>query len=53
MTNHEEDEWNILLTRDGKPVVSNADSVWKVSYNTGIAVIESIRRIERILKDLK
>jgi len=53
MINHKVGEWTILLNREGKPIDSNVASVWKVSYHTGRAVIESIKRIDGILKDME
>ena len=53
MINHKVGEWTILLTREGKPIDPNVASVWKVSYHSGRAVIESINRIDRILKEMK
>jgi len=50
MINHEVGEWRMLLSRDGKPIVTDLANEWKVSYHTGRAMLECERRLSNILK---
>jgi mannose/cellobiose epimerase-like protein (N-acyl-D-glucosamine 2-epimerase family) len=42
-------EWRVLLDRLGRPLNTDTGNDWKVSYHTGRAMLESSRRLRRIL----
>ena len=44
-------EWYPLLTREGKPVWRHMSHSWKVNYHTVRAMVQSIRRLDRILSE--
>ncbi len=39
-------EWRVLVDRRGSPIDSNLGNPWKVSYHTGRALLESVRRLD-------
>lgn len=41
-------EWKQLLTRDGRPLISNMGNPWKAIYHTGRSMLECIRRLEKL-----
>ena len=46
-------EWFPLLTRKGVPIWTHMGHSWKINYHTVRSMIQSIQRMEKILKDLK
>lgn len=50
MINHEVGEWLPLLTRKGEPVWSHMSHNWKINYHTIRSMIESIKRLEKLLE---
>jgi mannobiose 2-epimerase len=49
MINHEVGEWNALLSRDGKPLVTDLGNEWKAAYHTGRSTLECISRMSELL----
>ncbi len=45
-------EWFPLLTRRGEPIWTHMGHSWKINYHTVRAVIQSILRLDKILKKL-
>ena len=45
-------EWYPLLTRQGDPIWTHMGHSWKINYHTVRSMIQSIRRLEKILIDL-
>ena len=52
MINHEVGEWWPLLTRQGEPIWTHMSHNWKINYHTIRSMIETIKRLERILEKL-
>ena len=50
MIHHPVGEWWPLLTREGKPVWTHMSHSWKVNYHTVRAMVQSIIRMEKLLK---
>lgn len=50
MIHHEVGEWWPLLTRQGQPIWTHMSHAWKVNYHTVRAMVESIRRLDRLGK---
>ncbi len=50
MINHEVGEWLPLLTRQGEPVWSHMSHNWKINYHTIRSMIETIKRMEKLLE---
>lgn len=44
-------EWYPLMTREGKPVWRHMSHSWKVNYHTVRAMVQSIKRLDRILSE--
>ncbi len=42
-------EWRQLLTREGKPIITNMGNPWKAIYHSGRSMMECIRRLEKLL----
>jgi cellobiose epimerase len=42
-------EWRQLLTREGKPLITNMGNPWKAIYHSGRSMMECIRRLEKLL----
>ena len=53
MINHPVGEWWPLLTRDGKPIWTHMSHSWKVNYHTVRCMVQSIKRLEKLLKKLQ
>ena len=53
MINHPVGEWWPLLTREGKPIWTHMSHSWKVNYHTVRAMVQSIKRLEKLLKTLE
>ena len=53
MINHSVGEWWPLLTREGKPVWTHMSHSWKVNYHTVRAMVQCIKRLEKLLETLK
>ncbi|HON91963.1 MAG TPA: AGE family epimerase/isomerase [Sedimentisphaerales bacterium] len=49
MINHPVGEWWPLMTREGKPIWTHMSHSWKVNYHTIRCMVESIKRLERLL----
>ena len=49
--NHPVGEWWPLLTRDGKPVWTHMSHSWKVNYHSVRSMIESIKRLDKIISN--
>jgi mannobiose 2-epimerase len=50
MVNHAVGEWWPLMTREGKPIWTHMSHSWKINYHTVRAMIQSIRRLDLLLK---
>lgn len=50
--NKETGEWYPLLTRQGKPVWTHMGHSWKINYHTVRAMIQSIKRLDLIIKKM-
>ncbi|MFZ5518718.1 MAG: AGE family epimerase/isomerase [Candidatus Zhuqueibacterota bacterium] len=50
MIDHAVGEWRPLLTREGAPIWTHMSHSWKVNYHSIRATIESIKRLDRLLK---
>lgn len=48
--NHQVGEWWPLLTRQGDPIWKHMSHNWKINYHTVRAMIETIDRLEKLLK---
>ncbi len=53
MINHPVGEWWPLLAREGKPVWTHMSHSWKVNYHTVRCMVQSIKRLEKLLEKLK
>jgi mannobiose 2-epimerase len=53
MINHPVGEWWPLLAREGKPVWTHMSHSWKVNYHTVRCMVQSIKRLEKLLKKLQ
>jgi len=51
--NHPVGEWWPLLTREGKPIWTHMSHSWKVNYHTVRAIVQCIKRLEKLLETLK
>jgi len=47
--NHKVGEWWPLLSREGKPIWTHMSHSWKVSYHTVRAMIQVIKRLDRLM----
>ena len=50
MINHTIGEWTPLLTRQGEPIWEHMSHSWKINYHTIRAVIQSIERMDALIK---
>ncbi len=50
MINHQVGEWWPLLTREGQPIWTHMSHSWKVNYHTVRAMVQSIKRLEKLLE---
>ncbi|MCK5471263.1 MAG: AGE family epimerase/isomerase, partial [Cyclobacteriaceae bacterium] len=48
--NHEVGEWWPLLTRQGEPIWTHMSHNWKINYHTIRSMVETIERMDKILK---
>jgi mannobiose 2-epimerase len=48
--NHKVGEWWPLLTRQGEPIWTHMSHNWKINYHTIRAMVETIRRMNRLLE---
>jgi len=48
--NHQVGEWWPLLTRQGEPIWTHMSHNWKINYHTIRSMVETIDRLERLLK---
>lgn len=48
--NAEVGEWRQLLTRTGDVIVGDIGNPWKAMYHSGRAVLESIKRLQRLIQ---
>ncbi len=46
-------EWYPLLSRNGDPIWTHMSHSWKVNYHSVRSMIQSIRRLDKIVADLK
>jgi len=53
MINHPVGEWWPLLTREGEPVWTHMSHSWKVNYHTVRCMVQSIKRLEKLLEKIK
>ncbi len=51
MINHPVGEWWPLLTRQGKPIWTHMSHSWKVNYHTVRAIVQCVKRLEKLLKN--
>lgn len=51
MINKKVGEWYPLMTREGKPIWTHMGHSWKINYHTVRSMIQSITRLDRILKN--
>ena len=49
---HDPGEWWPLLTRQGEPVWTHMSHSWKVNYHTVRAMVQSVKRLTRVLESL-
>lgn len=49
MVHHQVGEWWPLLNREGEPVWTHMSHSWKVNYHTVRAMVQSIKRLEKLL----
>lgn len=49
MVNKEVGEWWPLMTREGEPIWTHMGHSWKINYHTVRAVIQSIKRLDKLL----
>jgi mannobiose 2-epimerase len=45
-------EWYPLLTRRGEPIWTHMGHSWKINYHTVRSMIQSIQRMDKIIKNL-
>jgi mannose/cellobiose epimerase-like protein (N-acyl-D-glucosamine 2-epimerase family) len=50
MIHHEVGEWLPLLTRQGEPIWKHMSHSWKVNYHSVRAMVQSIVRLDKLLK---
>lgn len=50
MVNHGVGEWWPLMTRPGVPIWTHMSHSWKINYHTVRAVVQSIRRLDRLIE---
>ena len=48
--NHEVGEWWPLMSREGEPIWTHMSHSWKINYHSVRAMIQSIERLDRIMK---
>jgi len=53
MINHPVGEWWPLLTREGEPIWTHMSHSWKVNYHTVRCMVQSIKRLEKLLEKLQ
>ncbi|GAB4056163.1 AGE family epimerase/isomerase [Spirosoma litoris] len=49
MVNHSVGEWWPLMTRQGVPIWTHMSHSWKINYHTVRAVVQSIRRLDKLI----
>ncbi|QMW00658.1 AGE family epimerase/isomerase [Spirosoma foliorum] len=49
MVNHPIGEWWPLMTRQGVPIWTHMSHSWKINYHTVRAVVQSIRRLDKLI----
>ncbi|AQG79937.1 AGE family epimerase/isomerase [Spirosoma montaniterrae] len=49
MINHPVGEWWPLMTRQGVPIWTHMSHSWKINYHTVRAVVQSIRRLDKLM----
>ena len=49
MVNKGVGEWFPLMTRQGEPIWTHMSHSWKINYHTVRAMVQSIRRMDKIL----
>lgn len=52
MVNKEVGEWYPLLSRKGEPIWTHMSHSWKINYHSVRSMIQSIKRLEKILGEL-
>lgn len=52
MINHQVGEWWPLMTREGKPIWTHMSHSWKVNYHTVRSMVQSIKRLNRLIEKL-
>lgn len=50
MVNHAVGEWWPLMTRQGVPIWTHMSHSWKINYHTVRSMVQSIRRLDSLLK---
>jgi len=53
MINHPVGEWWPLLAREGRPIWTHMSHSWKVNYHTVRCMVQSIKRLEKLLEKLQ
>ena len=53
MINHQVGEWWPLTTREGKPIWTHMSHSWKVNYHSVRAMLQSIARLDKLLKKIQ
>ena len=53
MINHEVGEWWPLTTRQGQPIWTHMSHSWKVNYHSVRAMLQSIARLDKLLKKIQ
>ena len=53
MINHPVGEWWPLLSRRGEPIWTHMSHSWKVNYHSVRAMVQCIKRLEKLLKTLQ
>ncbi|MBD2755566.1 AGE family epimerase/isomerase [Spirosoma validum] len=51
MVNHAVGEWWPLMTRQGVPIWTHMSHSWKINYHTVRSMVQSIRRLDLLLKN--
>lgn len=51
MINKKVGEWYPLMTREGKPIWTHMGHSWKINYHTVRAMIQSIKRLDRLINE--
>ena len=51
--NHETGEWWPLLSRKGEPIWRHMGHAWKTNYHTVRSMIQSVKRLDSIIKRMK